>query len=126
MAIEHALVANASEYVVVGAQSLDHEQCEQLQLCKAVLQEQPRPILTRYWGGEEADRLFDQIEQAFWQIHWRNATLYLLEASWSTACGGEHRKWVIAETRRTADEFILDVERQTNDPGEAILVFRRH
>lgn len=124
MAIEHALVANASEYVVTGAHSLDHEQYEHLQLCTATLQKQPRPILTRYWGGEEADQLFDNIEQAFWQIQWNAATLYVFEASWNTACGGEQRKWVVAETREVADGFMLDVARKTNDPGEAILVFR--
>lgn len=124
LAIEHALVANAAEHIVVGTQSLDHEQYERLQYCTAEMQKEPRPILARYWGAEDADELFDSVEQAFWKIRWNDARLYVLQASWSTACGVEERKWVIAESRGVADEFILDVARKTNDPGEAILVFR--
>ena len=33
------------------------------------------------------------------------------------------RDWVVAETEEVAKEFILDLERKTNAPGEAILVF---
>ncbi len=124
LAIEHALVASAPDCVVVGTQNLDHEQFERLQLCTAALQNEPRPILARYWGAEDADDLFDTIEQAFWQIQWNDATLHVLQASWSSACGEEQRKWVIAESSEIADGFILDVARKTNDPGEAILVFR--
>ncbi|MCA9059808.1 MAG: AAA family ATPase [Planctomycetaceae bacterium] len=124
LAIEHALVAKVPDGVVVATPGLDQEQYERLQFCTAVLQAEPRPIVARAWGGEEADHLEDQIEQALWKIEWNNESLYVLQASWNTSCGMEQRKWVIAASGKLADEFILDVARKTNYPGEAILVFR--
>ena len=123
--VEHRLVEAVGDKVVVGVNSLDHEEYEHLGLCERELQHSPRPILTRYWGGEDHDTLFDAHEQSLWKVAWKDATLYVLDAQWSTACGGESRSWVIAARREIADEFILDVARKTNDPGKSMLVFRR-
>ncbi len=124
LAIEHALVTEAGENAVVGTNDLNLHHYQHLGLCSAKLQVEPRPIVARYWGGEEDDSLYDDIAQALWQIQWNERSLYVLQTSWNTACGSEDYKWIIAESKDVADEFILEVARKTNDPGEAMLVFR--
>lgn len=123
LAIEHALVQIAGDLVVVGAQSLALKQYEGLGLCESQLVEHPRPILQRYWGGEDHDALFDEFHQSLRQVQWNGKTLYVLRASWETTCGKHYQHWTIAKSKELADEFILDVARKTNDPGEAMLVF---
>ena len=122
--LEHRLANAVGDNVVVGAEHLDLAEYVRLGLCTRVLQQSPRPILTKYWGGEDYDALYDSHEQSLWRIEWKDSTLYVLNARWRTSCGGGGRNWVIASDQGTADAFILDVARQTNDPGEAMLVFR--
>ena len=123
VAIEHALVRNAGAQAVVGANSLALAQYEGLGLCESQLLKHPRPILQRYWGGEDYDSLYDDFQQALRRVHWNEKTLYVLEASWDSSCGKQSGHWIIAETNELADSFILDVARKTNDPGDAMLVF---
>lgn len=123
VAIEHALVRAAGDLIVVGAKSLALDQYEGLGLCETKLLDHPRPILQRYWGGEDQDSLFDSFQQSLRRVEWKAGTLYVLGASWETACGRQGEHWIIAESNELADEFILDVARKTNDPGDAMLVF---
>lgn len=122
--LEHALITKVGNQVVVSTSELSLFEYEQLGLCAVELQNSPRPILTRYWGGEDKDRLFSNFEQALWQVTWRGNRLAVLMASWNTSCGRNRRYWVISDNSDLANDFILDVARQTNDPGRAILVFR--
>lgn len=122
--LEHRLTEAAGENVVVGSSHLDYRQYSRLGLCNIELQESPRPILTKYWGGPDYDKLYSNFEQSLWKIEWNNSTLYALDAQWTTSCGSANRTWVVAPDQETAGAFILDVARKTNDPGETMLVFR--
>ena len=77
----------------------------------------------RYWGGEDYDQLFTSYDQVIWDVRWQQHSLRVVHLEWESGCGGSSRDWVIAETAEIAESFILDVERKTHAPGNAILVF---
>ena len=62
-------------------------------------------------------------EQVVWQVDWNEHALQVVHLEWATGCGGESRDWVVADSIDVAESFILDVERKTHAPGNAILVF---
>ena len=123
VAIEHALAASISDGVVIGTDGADLHHYEELGRCQSTIQQHPRPIRVKYWGGEDADAMYDRYEQQLRKVEWQGHTLYALNASWTTMCGGEQRQWIIAETEEIAESFLLDVARKTNDPGDSMLVF---
>jgi len=86
--------------------------------------ESPRPSVSLYWGGLDEDRLFPSYTQVLWRVEWQAQSLQVLQATWQTSCGGQSRYWVIGDSSSDAEEFILDVHRKTNDPGDSILVFK--
>lgn len=121
--LEYRILQAASGRAGVVSSSLDLDEYERLGLCRRELLPAPHPIVVHHWGGEDQDQLFTRHEQAHWKIDWRDTILQVVQVQWQTACGGETRYWVVADTRETAEAFVLDVERRTNDPGESILVF---
>lgn len=120
---EAMIVAQAGDQAVVPCRHLEVEHFARLGMCQLHQSDDPRPVLYRYWGGEDYDQLFTNFEQVVWNVQWGDQTLQVAHLEWETGCGGEQRDWVIAETAEIAESFILDVERKTHAPGNAILVF---
>ncbi len=120
---EAMIAAEADDKTVIPCQHLDVEQFARLGFCKLELLENPRPGMFRYWGGESHDKLFTSFQQVVWQVNWNASSLQVIHIEWATACGGESRDWVVADSIEIAESFILDVERKTHAPGNAILVF---
>ena len=120
---EALIVAQAGDKAVVPCSDLDIEEFAQLQFCELTPSENPRPETYRYWGGEDSDRLFTSYRQVEWQVEWKGHVLHVVHLCWETGCGGESRDWVVADSIETAEAFILDVERRTHAPRNAILVF---
>lgn len=108
---------------VHASNSLDIEEYRRLGYCKLSVASTPRPDSFLYWGGEEFDRLYESYKQATWEVEWNEHQLQVVQLKWESACGRGNRDWVIADTDSVAREFILDVERKTNDPNQSILVF---
>jgi AAA+ superfamily predicted ATPase len=121
--VEAMILAAHHDASVVTCHSLDVKQYAQLGHCELLPETSPRPESYLYWGGEDHDQLFTSYSQVVWQVRWNDHQLRVINLSWQTSCGGESRDWVIAPTRETAEQFVLDVERKTHEPGEAILVF---
>lgn len=108
---------------VHASNSLDIKEYRRLGYCKLSVASTPRPDSFLYWGGEEFDRLYESYKQATWEVEWNEHQLQVVQLKWESACGRGNRDWVIADTDSVAREFILDVERKTNDPNQSILVF---
>jgi ATPase family associated with various cellular activities (AAA) len=123
--IEKAILSIVGNLSVTSTDALDLREYERLGHCEVRLRPVPRPETVWHWGGEDHDRLFPQHQQAVWDVTWRDHQLAVFDIAWSTSCGEEHRYWVVAEQETIARDFMLDVARKTNDPGEAILVFRQ-
>lgn len=120
---EAMILAAAAGKAVIACSGLDIEQYARLEFCKLEPCSDPRPETLRYWGGEEHDRLFTRFQQVVWQVYWRDKSLSVVHLAWDTGCGGESRDWVVADSTEVAEAFILDVERKTHAPGNAILIF---
>lgn len=120
---EAKIMAAFLDKSVVTCRSLDVELFAKLSHCQLIPADEPRPGSYLYWGGEDCDRLFTSYSQVAWQVQWNEHALTVVHLAWDTGCGGESRDWVIAATTEIAEQFILDVERKTHAPGEAILVF---
>ncbi|MFK7819037.1 MAG: AAA family ATPase [Planctomycetaceae bacterium] len=123
LAIDHALREQLPGSSIVMSSSVDVQQYEKLGLCSTELLTEPKPLISKCWGGEDYDQLFEQSHMASWRVQWNDVVLFVLYVSWETSCGHQDRSWVIAETEEVADNFMLDVARKTNDPGDALLVF---
>ena len=121
--IELMLVEKAKGKAVVPCRGLEVEQFARLQLCEIAPESAPQPGCIRYWGGEDYDRLYTSYQQVLWQVTWNSKTLHVVHMEWETHCGSEQKNWVIADSRELAETFILEVERNTHAPGDAILVF---
>lgn len=122
--IEKSILGLVGNLSVAMTSTLDLEEYARLGHCTVRLRPVPRPETSWYWGGEDHDQLFQEHRQAIWDVAWQGHQLVVFDISWSTSCGMEQRFWIVAEQETTAREFMLDVARKTNDPGEAILVFR--
>ncbi|MCA9159182.1 MAG: AAA family ATPase, partial [Planctomycetales bacterium] len=120
---EALIVDDASNQIVIPCRNLDVQQFERLGLCELEALTSPRPGLYRYWGGEDYDSLFTSYDQVVWQVRWNGESFRVVHLEWENGCGGDRRDWVIADTVELAESFILEVERRTHAPGEAILVF---
>ena len=120
---ESIILEQNSDKAVVSTRYLDLHEFVRLEHCTRTELDVPRPLRFVYWGGEEYDQLFNHNEQVVWNVQWQDHTLQVVHLEWETGCGSKRRDWVIADTEEIAREFILDVERKTNDPGESILVF---
>ena len=120
---ESTLLAQVGNKAVVPCGDLELEEFARLNLCTLEPATDPRPGLHRYWGGEDHDRLFTSYEQVVWQVDWRTNHLHVVHLEWESGCGGQSRDWVVADSVDVAEAFILDVERKTHAPGNAILVF---
>lgn len=121
--IEHQLLERLDGQAIRATSPLDLDEYERLELCRRELLEAPHAIVVHRWGGEDYDRLIPGFEQAHWRVAWREMSLQVVSVSWQTPCGGDSRMWIVGDRQETVDEFILDVSRRTNDPGESILVF---
>lgn len=108
---------------LIAASYLELSEYEDLGHCQTTLIACPESVSTHEWGGEDQDRLFRSFEQAAWHVRWREKDLYVIRVSWETNCGTASRFWIAADAVETAEEFLLDAKRKTNDPGESILVF---
>ena len=120
---ESILLGHVGDQAVVPCRNLEVEELSRLGHCELEPLAEPRPSLFRYWGGEDYDRLFSSYEQVVWQVTWHDHSIHVVHLQWEAGCGGESRDWVVAESAEIADAFILDVERKTHAPGNAILVF---
>lgn len=121
--VESLLLTAAADRTIVASNGLDLRQYERLGHCELHAAEVPRPDTYRYWGGEDYDRLYTSYEQVVWNVKWRGVALQVVHVEWATGCGDQSRDWVLADSTEQAEEFILDLERKTHAPGEAILVF---
>ncbi|MFO0906324.1 MAG: ATP-binding protein [Pirellulales bacterium] len=108
---------------LIATNNLELEEYAQLGLCQLKLSDAPPSVAIWEWGGEDHDSLVTHFEQAAWHVRWRDLDLYVVKASWDSNCGGTSRFWIAADELETAESFLLDVKRKTNDPGESILVF---
>lgn len=121
--VEAMILAAHADQSVLTCRSLDVEQFARLSHCELLPEDSPRPASYVYWGGEDYDRLYTSYSQVIWQVRWNENQLRVVHLAWDTGCGGDSRDWVVAPTREIAEQFVLDVERKTHAPGEAILVF---
>ena len=121
--IEQILQANVGNEKFLATSSLDLDEYVRLGHCEIFLKNQPHPISVADWGGKDADYLVTDFEQALWEVRWRGIRLHALKISWTTTCGSVSRNWVIGETSALVADFVLDLQRKTNDPGASILVF---
>ena len=121
---EKLIKAQASEKAVVSCRNLQVEYFARQELCQLVALQEPAPDVYKYWGGEEHDRLYESFEQVVWDVQWNDVQLKVIHLEWETGCGGSSRDWVVADSKQLAENFILEVERHTHSPGDAILVFR--
>lgn len=88
------------------------------------LLERPTPVRYAVWGGLDKDRLFDRTPQAVWQLTWQGHELLVVDGEWEGSYGRSHsRSWLLAREAKIARDFLLEVARVMNDPGEAVLVF---
>lgn len=108
---------------VVKCRNLDVEQFAKLSLCELRAECEPKADMYLDWGGEDDDRLLKNYTQVVWQVQWAGHSLRVVHLTWDTGCGGDSRDWVIASTIEIAEQFVLEVERETHAPGNAILVF---
>lgn len=120
---EKALRDAIGARALLATSSLELEEYAALGLCSMRVLDDPSPVSVSQWGGEDNDRLIAAYEQAHWEVEWRGQQLQVVQATWQTQCGGESRSWAIGESSDTLRDFVLDVARKTNDPGESILVF---
>ncbi len=120
---ESMIVAAYPDQAVVTCRHLDIEQFAKLSMCELVPETEPRPLVIHYWGGEQDDQLRLDYVQVVWQVRWQGHVLRVIHLAWDSSCGGESRDWVIASNLEIAEHFVLDVERATHAPGNAILVF---
>lgn len=123
LAAERKILAASNRSIVIPCRHLDLKQFSRLGCCEMRPEPVPRPGLYRYWGGEDNDRLYSSYQQCVWEVQWNGQSLRVIHLEWENECGGDSRDWVIAETTEIAESFILDVERKTHSPGNAILVF---
>lgn len=121
--IELSLINKFEGKAIIPCRRLDVEEFATMGLCELVPANEPHPALFRYWGGEEYDRLYTSYQQIVWQVTWNGSDLLVVHMEWATGCGEGRRIWVIAESIELAETFILDVERKTHAPSDAILVF---
>ena len=120
---ESIILEQNIEKAVVATQHLDLDEYVRLEHCSREKVTAPRPLASVYWGGEDHDTLYENHDEIVWKINWNDHVLEVVHLEWEGGCGSQMREWVIADSEEIAREFILDVERKTNDPGEAILVF---
>ena len=120
---ESLIVAQNPGMAVVASSGLDLDEYQRLGHCECSEIPDPRPLKAASWGGEDADQLYDDDHQVVYEVQWKSKTLRVIHLSWETGCGANSFDWVVAESEALAKEFILDVERVTNAPGKAILVF---
>lgn len=121
--IEKRLLQLAPGWAVCSATSLDLDEYHRLGHCRRSLRSDVRPATSWRWGGEEHDALSPYEHHAVWDVVWQDQALVVVEIGWDSSCGQESRYWVLAQDLSIAHAFLLDAERKTNDPGEAILVF---
>ncbi len=121
--VEQLIVAQAPNKAVVACQNLQIEHYARQELCRLHPAEEARASAYMYWGGEERDRLYTNYEQVVWDVTWNDQSLVVVHFEWENACGGSSRDWVVADSVDVAEALILDVERKTHAPGDAILVF---
>ena len=120
---EKLILNIAKGKAVVACRNLAVEQYARMKLCELRAETTPRPGSYRYWGGEDFDQLATLYEQVTWSVRWKDHTLTVIHLKWETGCGGDERDWVVAESMEVAESFVLDVNRKTHAPGNAILVF---
>lgn len=120
---ESILLEQVGEKAVIPCGGLELKEYARLGLCELKPLQTPRPALTRSWGGEDYDYLITHYEQVMWHVKWQGKVIHVVRLRWENGCGGDSRDWVVAETEEIADAFILEVERKTHAPGNAILVF---
>ncbi len=121
--VEAMIVNSFADQSVVTCRNLDIQQFAKLSLCELLAESEPRPDTCQFWGGEDNDNLFKSYTQVVWQVNWAGNSLRVVHLAWETGCGGESRDWVIAPTTEIAEQFVLEVERKTHAPGNAILIF---
>jgi hypothetical protein len=121
--IEQALRESMAGYAAIATNDLELDEYVRLGRAEATVAAEPFSSFTLNWGGLDEDRLQHQFIHAYWNVAWGTHALDVLQVSWSSSCGMETRYWVIAHDQAIAEAFILDVARQTNEPGESVLVF---
>jgi AAA+ superfamily predicted ATPase len=121
--IGEALASQLSDYAVVPTNALSLQVYAARGHCTLSLRDRPFADVKYTWGGLDNDRLERRTYSAVYDVLWRGESLIVVEASWQLGYNSISRAWVAARERPTAEAFILDVERITNSPDEAILVF---
>ncbi len=122
--VERTLREGLSDETFVATHDLDLSEYVQLGHATKTLCPLPFPSHSESWGGLDNDRLQTHYEQVVWQVDWNSHRLHVLQVSWATDCGTQSRHWVIARNESISRDFILDVARKTNDPGQTVLVFQ--
>jgi hypothetical protein len=89
-----------------------HRQCTVAPLLE------PHAVLHRRPGDPREDLAIGLRE-----VRWKEEVLQVLDVQWYTACGREHRHWVIARDQATADAFFEAVCGFCVDAHEEVYVF---
>ncbi len=81
---EALIVKHHEGKAVVGCGGIDLDEYEQLGFCKTNASDIPRPLKAVYWGGEDADLLFDGHRQVVWDVEWQDHSLQVIHLEWET------------------------------------------
>ncbi|MEM7557589.1 MAG: ATP-binding protein [Planctomycetota bacterium] len=121
--IDSLIRTSLPDHAVVSCSALELREYAKLGHCE--IEQLPEPAADQYlsWGGEDYDKLFLSFNQVAWGVKTQTCKFTVVQTSRESSCGTPQRDWVIAEDEQSAREFILDVERKTNDPHGSILVF---
>ena len=118
------LVEAAGPLHVEGCDRLDIGEYESLGLCKTSELPVPAHVSVARWGGVDHDEVTVDTELGAWRVEWKDGeVLYAVDAQWNLGWDTVKRTWLVARTEQIAHEFLLDLERRTNEPRDAILVF---
>jgi AAA+ superfamily predicted ATPase len=122
--VEKALREQLPDRAYISTSELELTEYVRLGLATEVACEHPFPSSSVSWGGPDHDALITYYQQSLSRVQWRGQSLHVLRAGWSTDCGTQRRFWILADDANVARDFVLDVARKTNDPGQTVLVFQ--
>jgi AAA+ superfamily predicted ATPase len=124
LCVESTLREQLPDQAFVSTSELELAEYVRLGLATESICEHPFPSSSVSWGGPDHDALSTHYEQCLSRVQWQEHQMHVLRVGWSTDCGTQSRFWILADDERIARDFVLDVARKTNDPGQTVLVFQ--
>ena len=82
--VEAIILQQCEGKAVVASGGLDLEQYQRLGLCSIKACENPRPLTTVHWGGEDCDQLYENHSLVIWEVQWQEHTFEVVHLNWET------------------------------------------